>query len=178
MAMENASATTSNKLVTGIAVVLAIAVVALFFYVMNTEQTGAPLGDNGTENAAGDALASALSAFDTAEVSQTTGLITEDVTPGAGAEATAGDTVTVEYVGALPGGSVFDTSRGREPFTFTLGGGQVIQGWEQGIVGMKEGGTRVLVIPPSLGYGDLDLGVIPPNSVLLFEVELLKVEKR
>jgi FKBP-type peptidyl-prolyl cis-trans isomerase len=94
--------------------------------------------------------------------------------------AAAGDTVTVNYVGSLTNGAVFDASanHGTTGFTFTLGVGQVIRGWDQGIVGMKEGGKRKLVIPAALAYGDQGAGnVIPPNATLIFEVELLKVQK-
>ena len=103
------------------------------------------------------------------------GLKYKDKKVGKGAEAKAGDTVTVHYKGWLDNGNVFDTSKkpGREPFSFTLGGGQVIKGWDEGVAGMKPGGVRELVIPPDLGYGDMDMGEIPPNSTLHFEVELL-----
>lgn len=98
-----------------------------------------------------------------------------DVLEGSGDPVVAGDTLTVHYVGALPDGTVFDSSREKnEPFSFTVGEGIVIQGWERGLIGMKEGGTRILVIPPSLGYGATGIGSIPPNATLIFEVELLK----
>ena len=113
-----------------------------------------------------------------------TGNVTElqmtDEIVGTGATAEAGDSVTVNYVGSLTNGTVFDASanRGSEGFTFTLGVGQVIKGWDLGVAGMKEGGKRKLVIPASLAYGDQAVGgVIPANSTLVFEVELLKVQK-
>ena len=109
-----------------------------------------------------------------------TELMVNDEVVGSGAVAEAGDTITVNYVGALTNGQVFDASanHGTEGFTFSLGAGQVIRGWDQGIVGMKEGGRRVLVIPASLAYGDRAIGdVIPANSTLVFQVELLKVQK-
>jgi FKBP-type peptidyl-prolyl cis-trans isomerase len=100
-----------------------------------------------------------------------------DVREGTGAEAVAGQEVTVHYVGTLPDGTKFDSSRDRgEPFTFDLGAGQVIQGWDQGVAGMKVGGVRKLVIPPALGYGSRAVGSIPADSTLHFEVELLAVE--
>lgn len=101
----------------------------------------------------------------------------EDVKVGTGAEATAGKSVTVHYVGTLTSGSKFDSSRDRnQGFTFRLGAGQVIEGWDKGVAGMKVGGVRKLTIPPELGYGAGGYpGVIPPNSTLLFEVELLEV---
>jgi FKBP-type peptidyl-prolyl cis-trans isomerase len=101
----------------------------------------------------------------------------EDVKVGEGAIAENGKKVTVHYVGTFPDGKKFDSSRDRgEPFTFTLGARQVIQGWDQGVLGMKEGGLRKLSVPPELGYGMNDYGPIPGGSTLLFEVELLKVE--
>lgn len=100
-----------------------------------------------------------------------------DEVVGTGIEAVAGKRVTVNYSGTLTNGTKFDSSYDRnEPFTFILGAGEVIAGWDQGFAGMKVGGKRKLTIPPSLGYGAADMGVIPPNSTLVFEVELLKVE--
>lgn len=100
----------------------------------------------------------------------------KDITVGTGEEAKAGDSLTVNYKGTLTNGTVFDQSYGKQPFTFTLGQGQVIPGWDQGLVGMKVGGKRHLVIPPNLGYGNQAAGSIPPNSTLIFDVELLKVQ--
>ena len=104
-------------------------------------------------------------------------LKTEDVKVGTGTEATAGKNVTVHYVGTLTNGSKFDSSRDRnEGFTFRLGAGQVIEGWDKGVAGMKVGGVRKLTIPPEMGYGVRGYPpVIPGNSTLLFEVELLEV---
>jgi FKBP-type peptidyl-prolyl cis-trans isomerase len=101
-----------------------------------------------------------------------------DIVVGKGAEAVAGKTVTVHYVGTLTNGTKFDSSRDRgTPFSFVLGAGKVIQGWEQGIPTMKVGGKRKLVIPPSLGYGNRAVSdKIPANSTLVFEVELLNVQ--
>ena len=102
----------------------------------------------------------------------------DDIKTGTGAEAKSGQTVTVHYVGTLTDGSKFDSSRDRgRGFTFHLGAGQVIKGWDQGVVGMKVGGVRKLTIPPELGYGDRGFPpVIPPKSTLVFEVELLDVK--
>lgn len=101
----------------------------------------------------------------------------EDVQVGTGEEAQAGKSVSVHYVGTLPDGKVFDSSRKRgQPFTFPLGAGRVIQGWDLGVAGMKVGGIRKLVIPPEEGYGAGGYPpVIPPNSTLHFEVELVAV---
>jgi FKBP-type peptidyl-prolyl cis-trans isomerase FkpA len=110
------------------------------------------------------------------------GLQYEDLTVGSGAEAKAGDYVSVHYTGWLQNadgsaGNKFDSSKDRnEPFEFPLGGGRVIQGWDQGVQGMKIGGVRKLIIPAALGYGARGAGgVIPPNATLIFEVELLGV---
>jgi FKBP-type peptidyl-prolyl cis-trans isomerase len=107
-----------------------------------------------------------------------TQLMTKDEVVGTGAEAKAGDTVTVQYVGMLTNGTVFDASKnhGSAGFTFALGAGQVIKGWDQGVAGMKVGGKRELVIPASLGYGAQSVGSIPANSTLVFEVELTDVK--
>jgi FKBP-type peptidyl-prolyl cis-trans isomerase len=100
-----------------------------------------------------------------------------DITVGTGAEAVAGKKISVNYVGTLADGTKFDSSYDRnQPFEFTLGAGQVIAGWDQGVAGMKVGGKRKLVIPPSLGYGSQANGSIPANSTLTFEVELLAVK--
>ncbi len=104
------------------------------------------------------------------------GLSITDLDIGEGAEATAGQKVTVNYRGMLENGKEFDSSYGRGPFIFPLGAGQVIKGWDEGVAGMKVGGKRKLVIPPELGYGTRGAGgVIPPNSTLIFEVELLEI---
>ena len=105
-------------------------------------------------------------------------LVIEDLRPGTGAEAKAGQKVSVHYVGTLTDGKKFDSSRDRgKPFEFALGGGQVIKGWDQGVAGMKIGGLRKLTIPPHLGYGARGAGgVIPPNATLVFEVELIALK--
>ncbi|HEY0782157.1 MAG TPA: FKBP-type peptidyl-prolyl cis-trans isomerase [Thermoanaerobaculia bacterium] len=111
-------------------------------------------------------------------MSDTAELTIEDLTPGDGTEAKAGHLVDVHYTGWLTNGTKFDSSHDRrQPFQFRLGGGQVIQGWDQGVAGMKIGGKRRLTIPPHLGYGSRGAGgVIPPNATLVFEVELLGVK--
>jgi FKBP-type peptidyl-prolyl cis-trans isomerase len=104
----------------------------------------------------------------------------KDVVVGKGAVAKAGDTVKVHYVGTLPDGKEFDASRKHgQPFEFPLGAGRVIKGWDQGVAGMKVGGKRKLTVPPSLGYGPRGMPpVIPANSTLLFDVELLEIVKK
>ena len=106
-----------------------------------------------------------------------------DLRLGAGEAAVTGNVLTVNYTGWLydasqisQKGATVDSSLGRDPFTFTLGAGSVIEGWDLGLVGMKPGGLRRLVIPPSLAYGQSRVGPIPPNATLLFEVELLEVK--
>jgi len=105
-------------------------------------------------------------------------LVKKELIEGEGEEAKAGDQVTVQYVGVLyENGEEFDASWNRgEPFAFSLGAGEVIAGWDQGIEGMKVGGRRELIIPPELGYGSTAAGPIPANSTLVFVVDLLKVE--
>ena len=107
-----------------------------------------------------------------------TELIKEDTVVGNGKEATAGALVTVHYKGTFLDGKVFDTSLqpGRDPFTFQLGAGMVIEGWDVGVAGMKVGGKRKLTIPSDMAYGPLGAGPIGPNTPLVFEVELLEVK--
>ncbi|MCW7497561.1 FKBP-type peptidyl-prolyl cis-trans isomerase [Leptospira levettii] len=99
-----------------------------------------------------------------------------DLVIGKGDEAFSGSYVTVHYVGKLQNGTKFDSSRDRNrPFEFNLGAGEVVKGWDKGIKGMRVGGKRKLIIPPELGYGSKRVGNIPPDSTLIFEVELLKI---
>jgi FKBP-type peptidyl-prolyl cis-trans isomerase len=130
------------------------------------------------------AALAAMLAFTTRGFAQNSGLKMIDHKIGTGAEATAGHTVTVHYTGwlfdaAAPEnkGRKFDSSRDRgDPFSFPLGAGRVIKGWDEGVAGMKVGGQRTLIIPPELGYGARGAGgVIPPNATLVFDVELLGV---
>ena len=117
-------------------------------------------------------------------ITTASGLQFEDTLPGTGDEARAGHQVRVHYTGWLHDaaaddarGRKFDSSKDRgEPFAFSLGAGQVIRGWDEGVAGMKVGGKRTLIIPPSLGYGDRGAGgVIPPGATLLFDIELINV---
>jgi len=152
---------TRSQLIMGVAVAIAIAVVVIFFIYNPFTMTTSSTGDTGSaqlSNAAAPA-----------------GLVVQDVTVGTGATAAPGEVLSVNYTGKLSDGTVFDTSVGRAPFKFTLGAGQVIPGWDQGLVGMKVGGKRILIIPPDMAYGAQGAGPIPPNATLTFEVDLLGV---
>jgi FKBP-type peptidyl-prolyl cis-trans isomerase len=103
-------------------------------------------------------------------------LIIDDVVLGSGEEAKEGDAVSVHYIGTLQSGQQFDNSYTRgEPFSFTLGENRVIAGWEEGLIGMKVGGERILVIPPEQAYGSRNVGPIPANSTLVFAIKLLEI---
>jgi FKBP-type peptidyl-prolyl cis-trans isomerase FkpA len=111
------------------------------------------------------------------QITTASGLKYEDIEAGTGVAAESGQKAKVHYTGWLTNGEKFDSSKDRnDPFEFTLGAGQVIRGWDEGVAGMKVGGKRRLTIPPALGYGARGAGgVIPPNAELIFEVELLGV---
>ncbi|MEK7144862.1 MAG: FKBP-type peptidyl-prolyl cis-trans isomerase [Patescibacteria group bacterium] len=163
---------------TGIAVALALVVVVMFFILPGLSPFGQP--QTAIDQSQTLPIDTQTQTAQTMPLENVTQLQMTDEVIGTGTAAAAGDTVTVHYVGTLTDGTVFDASRprGDEGFTFNLGTGQVIKGWDQGVAGMKEGGKRKLVIPASLAYGDQAVGgVIPANSTLIFEVELLKVQK-
>jgi peptidylprolyl isomerase len=172
-----------NTTTTGIAVALAIIVALGFLFfgfgIFSPFTSAAPPADTMTLPGTGEATTSNQNDMQAIDPNNLpTQLTGKDEVVGTGATAEAGDQVTVNYVGALPDGTVFDASQNHgQPFTFTLGAGQVIKGWDAGVAGMKEGGKRMLVIPPDMAYGSQAVGSIPPNSTLVFEVELLKVEK-
>jgi len=146
---------TPRNLQVGIAVTIVLIVVGIFFVV------GLPFST------------SPLSPAPEAPQGQ---VITQDIAAGTGAMAQPGDTIVVNYTGKFEDGTVFDTSAGKAPYTFVLGAGSVIQGWDQGLVGAQAGTRRLLIVPPALGYGAADYGPIPGNSTLIFEVEVLNVE--
>jgi FKBP-type peptidyl-prolyl cis-trans isomerase len=111
-----------------------------------------------------------------APVTTESGLVVQVLAPGDGDEAKSGDKVTVHYIGTLTDGTKFDSSRDRDqPFSFWVGEHQVIEGWDEGILGMREGEKRKLTVPPNLGYGSEKKPGIPPGSTLVFEVELIDV---
>jgi FKBP-type peptidyl-prolyl cis-trans isomerase len=132
-----------------------VLVVVLFFFVNNLFAVGTPSVPLSTEEPAK--------------------LLVQDERIGTGAVASAGDLVSVNYIGRLQNGTVFDSSAGKDPYEFVIGAGEVIPGWEQGIQGMKVGGKRLLIIPPQLAYGARAFGPIPANATLIFEVQLVKV---
>lgn len=173
----------------GIASVLVVIVLGLFF--INKTRVTAPTTETqktvGTTEVKTETKGEPVTTTTTNSNTKTTmtqtttgGLIIVDEVIGTGATATAGDSVTVQYVGSLTNGTVFDASKshGDQGFTFKLGAGQVIKGWDVGVAGMKVGGKRKLTIPSDMAYGNQAVGgVIPANSTLIFEVELLKTSR-
>lgn len=128
---------------------------------------------------AGEAKPAGATATNAAVVKTPSGLSYVDIVAGNGPSPTPGKQVKVHYTGWLENGTKFDSSVDRsEPFVFPIGAGQVIPGWDEGVMTMKVGGKRKLIVPPQLGYGAAGAGgVIPPNATLIFEVELLDVQK-
>ena len=126
----------------------------------------------------GSALAENKTPAEMGFVTTASGLMYKDFEVGKGKEAKPGQTVAVHYTGMLNDGTVFDSSTGKKAFVFTLGAGMVIKGWDEGIAGMKVGGSRRLVIPSNLAYGDRGFGkIIPPGSTLTFEVQLMAIKE-
>lgn len=156
-----------QRAIIGVIAVLVVAAIAILVYRDYASRTQA------TPTATLDATPPAPSAN---AITTTDGLIYEDLQVGTGATAQAGDSISVNYTGWLADGTKFDSSLDRgQTFDFTLGAGNVITGWDEGVVGMKVGGIRLLVIPPSLGYGATANGPIPANSTLTFEVQLVAI---
>ena len=149
-----------------LATTIALSVLALLFFVFNRQSPN--------PNSSGT-----ITKEEELKMEDVKELIIEDLVVGSGDEAIAGKAITVNYAGTLLDGTKFDSSYDRGvPFSFTLGAGEVIAGWDQGFSGMKVGGKRKLTIPPHLGYGERGAGAqIPPNSTLVFEVELLEVKE-
>ena len=168
----------------GIFISVACMVIALFF--LRVEDTPGRIDDaRSTQGAAvivaGSDVAGPTVAEALRESIDTNGmlgkLVIDDVVLGYGDPVEAGDTVTVHYIGTLTNGQQFDNSNKKgTPFTFTVGEGRVIEGWEMGLLGMQVGGERILVIPANLAYGSKQVGPIPPNSPLMFSIELLSID--
>lgn len=172
----------------GIGISIALMAVALFFIRVDSTFLANSVEETGSNNqtasivvaegeddreALGNALAEAVG--DSGQIEK---IIVDDVVLGAGEAVKDGDKVTVHYVGTLQNGQQFDNSYSKgSPFSFVVGEGKVITGWDQGIVGMKVGGQRVLVIPSDLAYGDAGFGPIPGKSTLVFAIELLSINR-
>jgi FKBP-type peptidyl-prolyl cis-trans isomerase len=164
---------------------LSVGVMALALIVIRFETTSEDIAliDPSTQSAVVVATDSADGELRDALMGATTAdgelveLVIDDVRIGDGAEVKEGDTVSVHYIGSTRDGVQFDSSYVRgEPFEFTVGGGQVIEGWEKGLVGMKVGGQRMLVIPAAMAYGNRQVGPIPANSPLVFAIELIAIK--
>jgi FKBP-type peptidyl-prolyl cis-trans isomerase len=165
-----------QRAIIGVIVVLALVAIAILVYrdYASRAQATSTSTANATPTPGLDATAPAPSAN---AITTADGLIYEDLQVGTGATAQTGDTVSVYYTGWLADGTKFDSSLDRgQTLDFTLGAGKVIAGWDEGVVGMKVGGIRLLVIPPSLGYGATQYSSIPGNSTLTFEVQLAAIQ--
>lgn len=157
-----------NKLSRNESIGVAVALGVVTYLLFSGPLMGLFNSDASTNNSGANALNSMNQA----------GFNSQDVTVGQGLTAASGDIIAAHYVGKLENGQVFDSSRDRgAPIQFQLGAGQVIRGWDEGIVGMKQGGTRILTISPEFGYGAQAVGSIPANSTLIFEVELVGIQK-
>lgn len=166
----------AKTIITFISVILVLLILGTFIYTSSTNTNKTTMDTNkSTSNPTNTPSNSASPTNPTQDQSRIAELIKEDVVVGTGKEALEGDMLTVNYTGKFLDGKVFDTSVGKSPFQFRLGSGQVIQGWDQGFGGMKEGGKRILKVPYSLAYGESGYGPIPAKSDLIFEVELIKV---
>jgi FKBP-type peptidyl-prolyl cis-trans isomerase FkpA len=160
-----------QRMILGVIIALVIVVIGIFIYRDYKSRTATtssglyPIGTLDTTPPTPSANA----------VTTASGLIYEDLQVGDGATATTGNTATVNYIGWLADGTSFDSNL-KSSFSFTLGSGQVIPGWDEGVQGMKLNGTRLLVIPPSLAYGSTANGPIPANSTLTFEVQLVSLK--
>jgi FKBP-type peptidyl-prolyl cis-trans isomerase len=170
---------------------ISVLCMAVALYLIRVETTLLTLGDGGTqtaevsgsnvvfvadsENENGERVKALVAAADIS--GNLKKMVIDDIVLGTGEEVTSGDTVVVHYVGTLQDGTEFDNSNKRgEPFEFTVGEGRVIKGWEEGLVGMKVGGQRILVIPPDMGYGKNGIGPIPGNATLVFSINLLEIK--
>ncbi len=167
---------TNMKTNTAIAVAVAVVVVGFLMrgLIFNQATPAVPSTDAASQAINDQLTQSTTTSMNT--IAPTDKLVVTDTTVGTGTAAKSGDHVYVNYVGTLTNGTKFDSSYDRgTPIDFILGSGQVIPGWDQGLVGMKVGGKRQLVIPPQLAYGPNAYGPIPGNSTLVFQVELVKI---
>lgn len=159
-----------QRMIIGIIAALVIVLIAFLVYRdYSTRSQAYPIGT----------LDTTPPAASSSKVTTASGLVYEDLQVGKGATAKAGDNVSVNYIGWLTDGTKFDSNldRGTTTFDFTIGAGNVIAGWDEGVVGMRVNGTRLLVIPPSLGYGTAGYGsTIPANATLTFEVQLVAIK--
>lgn len=168
----------------GYIVLLGLCTIGIAYFLNYSNQKTVDVSKTSTESKKGVAESSSkgdneIEIVDTKKMQgDVTELKIEDLKLGTGDEAVSGKLITVNYTGTLTDGTKFDSSLnpGRTPFEFTLGSGQVIEGWDKGFAGMKVGGKRKLTIPPSMGYGPQGTGPIPGNATLIFEVELLNVK--
>jgi peptidylprolyl isomerase len=163
-----------------------IMVAVLFF--LGTRSQGNPPKEATTTHTTGTVVVNSASSSGQSSLSDAltqagtlqgnlTKLIINDVKVGTGQAVKEGDSVTVNYIGVTRDGVQFDSSYSRgTPYSFTVGAGKVIQGWEKGLVGMKVGGERILIIPPDMGYGNRQVGPIKPNSILIFAVQLVSID--
>jgi FKBP-type peptidyl-prolyl cis-trans isomerase len=170
-----------------IGILLCVGVMSLALFLLRTNDLGTILSSVNTDSQLA-AIATPQEGSDTADLEQQlrgainnkgeiTKMVIDDVVAGVGNEVKAGDTVSVHYIGTLQNGQQFDNSHTRgEAFTFTVGEGMVIKGWDEGLLGMKVGGQRLLVIPPDMAYGANAIGPIPANSTLLFSIELIEIK--
>lgn len=156
----------SEKIAVGVALVVTFGMLFLGNYIFNGARASQQSDDQAVQNG------------NTSETFDSAGLEVSDIVLGTGKEVRSGDAVSVHYVGSFLSGKQFDSSYERgEPLTFKVGSGQLIKGFDRGVVGMQVGGKRKLTIPPELGYGKQVIGEIPANSTIVFEVELVGIEK-
>ena len=167
-----------QRMILGVIIALLVIVLAIFIYRDYSNRTAAST----TPTAGASSGSYPIGTLDTTPpapsanaVTTASGLVYEDLKVGDGAIAASGNTVTVNYIGWLADGTSFDSNL-NSSFSFTLGAGQVIPGWDEGVQGMKVNGTRLLVIPPNLAYGSTANGPIPANSTLTFEVQLVSIK--
>lgn len=166
-----------NKIII-IAVIVVVALAGVWYCCFKQKTSSAPesIANNTNQASVDNALGSEET--NSANTNNESKMKIEILKQGTGTEAKSGDVLTVNYTGTLTDGTKFDSSLnpGREPFVFTVGAGQVIKGWDEGLIGMKVGEQRKLTLPPEMGYGASGAaGVIPPNATLIFVVDLLKI---